>query len=122
MSGFVFGTTTTSQEEIWTSSIKKFRYVGLSSYDTREHSAGGYVDGGFVVRDRAMLMTSKAGRGLRIEIGRVANLPNLIASLVLQSPDEDESPEEFAERLKTRDDVARAFYEAALRIEQAARE
>ncbi|RVE87049.1 hypothetical protein [Sinorhizobium meliloti] len=89
----------------------------------RDHMHEGRVVDGFVVQDRARLVTNaNSDRDLTIEIRGLKYLPDLIASLALEQPNEDESPEEFAERLKMRDDIAKAFHEAALRIRQAPRE
>lgn len=73
---------------------------------------------GFVNPDRTTL---RAG-SLEIVIRGLTSLPDLIASLALEQPDGDESPKGFADRLKRRDDIAEAFYQAALRIRQAPRE
>lgn len=79
--------------------------------------------GGFANPDRMTLRTGpQSDRDLEIEISGLTGLPDLIASLVLEQPDGDESPKGFADRLKMRDDIAEAFYQAALRIKQAPRE
>lgn len=104
---------------------KKVSIVGTVVYakDGREHTGKGFVRDGFTVRNRMMLMAGrKSDRSLRVEIKGLAALPDLIASMLLQQPGEDESAEEFTDRIKMRDEVAQAFQEAAGRIRQARRE
>ncbi|MBW0365862.1 hypothetical protein [Ensifer adhaerens] len=105
----------------------KVSITGTVGYESagREHRAGGFVVSGFVVQERARLTTSsRSERNLEIEIRGISALPDLIASLALEKPDQDdeEAQEDFLERMKTRDNIAKAFEEAAFRIRQAPRE
>ncbi|MEP9399929.1 hypothetical protein [Mesorhizobium sp. KR2-14] len=90
------------------------------------YTGGGEVVYGFVSRDPDGLVkpnrTVLRAGSLEIEISGLRGLPDLIASLVLEQPDGDESPKGFADRLKMRDGIAEAFDQAALRIKQAPRE
>ncbi|MDL2398449.1 hypothetical protein [Rhizobium mayense] len=104
---------------------KKVSIVGnvVYSKDGRTHAARGYVDDGSAVRDRIMLMAGgRSDRRLRVEIRGLAALPDLIASILLDKPEDDESAEEFTDRLRMRDEIAQAFQEAAARIRNAPRE
>lgn len=104
---------------------KKVSVTGTVVYskDGRAHTAKGYVNDGFAVRDRMMLRAGgNSDRALRIEICGLASLPDLVASMVLEQPEGDESAEDFMDRLKMRDKIAQAFQEAAVRIKQAPRE
>jgi hypothetical protein len=104
--------------------------VGYSRPGRGYTGGGGVIGGdvvwdpdGSVIPDRTILRAgSQSDRDLVIEISGLTGLPDLIASLVLEQPDGDESPKGFADRLKMRDDIAEAFYQAALRIKQAPRE
>lgn len=109
----------------------KVSITGTVRYERNGYTGGGGVDSGdvvwdpdgFVNPDRMTLRTrAQSDRDLQIEIRGLTSLPDLIASLVLEQPDGDESPKGFADRLKRRDDIAEAFYQAALRMKQAPRE
>ena len=94
--------------------------------DGRQHRAGGRVkDGvctrmtdGFVKSDRFTLHTSSTDRDLEVSFSRPLQLPGLMAVLAQAAPAEDESPEEFDARLAFRDELARAFDEAAQQLRQ----
>ncbi|WP_395517534.1 hypothetical protein [Pseudorhizobium flavum] len=95
-------------------------------YETREHCGAGRVHSGYIVNhaNRVYLgiATPAEEPGLRIEIGGLTNFPALLASLTLVEPDEEneESPDDFNQRLKMRDDLAKALEDAAARLRQAA--
>lgn len=106
---------------------------GTIDYDSgRTHRSGGIVTSGQIVRstdglghhlDKARLATSNSSeKSLILDISGIVNLPDLIAGLVLVPSEGDESKDELCARLELRDEIAKAFEEAASRLRRAPRQ
>ncbi|MGB3417589.1 MAG: hypothetical protein WBA36_13015 [Mesorhizobium sp.] len=62
-----------------------------------------------------------ADRDMTISIGEPLLLPGFLADLVLALPEGDETADEFNHRLKLRDELAKAFEDAAAKLRSAPR-